>query len=195
MATPSGRPRGKPSGVPTRGTRELSARRNCPYSYLTALCSIEVVLGGLVRFALIFTVTAVPWLPAAMPANCPRPPTLPPALEPVFSGFEPAQSSDYGLVYVPLDSWIYPAFERLFSLWLCRLRVPGHAAVDTHQLPADSSRDLPEAAGCAAGSKKPGTFFMPWPRNLERTRARPRPAPRFTNVYTPEHVHQGTPDQ
>ena len=26
------------------------------------------------------------------------------------------QSSDYGLVYEPLDSWIYPAFERLFSL-------------------------------------------------------------------------------
>ncbi len=41
-------------------------------------------------------------------------PALPAALEPVFS--EPDQTSDYGLVYVPLDSWIYPAFERLFSL-------------------------------------------------------------------------------
>ena len=41
-------------------------------------------------------------------------PSLPAALEPVFS--DPDQTSDYGLVYVPLDSWIYPAFERLFSL-------------------------------------------------------------------------------
>ncbi len=41
---------------------------------------------------------------------------MPASLEPVFSGFEPAQSSNYGLVYVPLDSWVYPAFERLFSL-------------------------------------------------------------------------------
>ena len=41
---------------------------------------------------------------------------MPQSLERVFSGFEPGQSSDYGLVYVPLDSWVYPAFERLFSL-------------------------------------------------------------------------------
>jgi hypothetical protein len=37
-------------------------------------------------------------------------------LEPLFSGQEPDESSDYGLVYMPLDSWIYPAFERLFGL-------------------------------------------------------------------------------
>jgi Capsule assembly protein Wzi len=44
------------------------------------------------------------------------PPALPSALEPVFSGIEPPETSNYGLIYVPLDSWIYPAFERLFSL-------------------------------------------------------------------------------
>ena len=43
-------------------------------------------------------------------------PPLPAGLDPVFSGFEPDISSSYGLVYVPLDSWVYPAFERLFSL-------------------------------------------------------------------------------
>ncbi len=68
-----------------------------------------------VRLALIFTLTAVPWLPVLCQQTA-NPPALPAALEPVFSGIEPPQTSDYGLVYVPLDSWIYPAFERLFSL-------------------------------------------------------------------------------
>jgi hypothetical protein len=68
-----------------------------------------------IRFALIFTLTAVPWL-SLLCQQTATPPSLPAALEPVFSGFEPAQTSDYGLVYEPLDSWIYPAFERLFSL-------------------------------------------------------------------------------
>jgi Capsule assembly protein Wzi len=71
--------------------------------------------GVLVRFALIFTVTAVPWLPLLCQQTAPTP-ILPAALEPVFSGSEPDQTSNYGLVYVPLDSWVYPAFERLFSL-------------------------------------------------------------------------------
>jgi hypothetical protein len=44
------------------------------------------------------------------------PQNLPASLDPVFNDFEPATSSTYGLVYVPLDSWVYPAFERLFSL-------------------------------------------------------------------------------
>jgi hypothetical protein len=70
---------------------------------------------GWVRFALIFTVTAGPWFPVLC-QQTPAQPSLPATLEPVFSGFEPDQSSDYGLVYEPLDSWIYPAFERLFSL-------------------------------------------------------------------------------
>src|ERR1700722_1125192 len=72
-------------------------------------------LGGLFRFALIFVISSMPWLPLVCQQTAPTP-ALPQALEPVFSGFEPTQSSDYGLVYVPLDSWVYPAFERLFSL-------------------------------------------------------------------------------
>jgi Capsule assembly protein Wzi len=72
-------------------------------------------LGGLFRFALIFVISSMPWLPLVCQQTAPTP-ALPQALEPVFSGFEPGQSSDYGLVYVPLDSWVYPAFERLFSL-------------------------------------------------------------------------------
>jgi Capsule assembly protein Wzi len=71
--------------------------------------------GVAVRFALIFAVPAVPW-PALLCQQTVTLPALPPNLEPVFSGFDPAESSNYGLVYVPLDSWIYPAFERLFSL-------------------------------------------------------------------------------
>ncbi len=67
------------------------------------------------RFSLILVVSAVSWLPLVCQQTAPTP-TLPQAMEPVFSGFEPDQSSDYGLVYMPLDSWIYPAFERLFSL-------------------------------------------------------------------------------
>jgi hypothetical protein len=69
----------------------------------------------LVRFALIFALTAVPWLPLLCQQTA-TPPSLSPTLEPVFSGFEPAESSNYGLTYVPLDSWVYPAFERLFSM-------------------------------------------------------------------------------
>src|SRR6202167_6500072 len=70
---------------------------------------------GLLRFALIFMLTAVPWLPLVCQQTAPGP-ALPLALDHVFSGSDPAETSDYGLVYVPLDSWIYPAFERLFSL-------------------------------------------------------------------------------
>jgi hypothetical protein len=73
------------------------------------------VRGLLVRLALIFTLTAAPGLPLLCQQTA-VPPSLPPSLEPVFTGFEPAESSNYGLVYMPLDSWIYPAFERLFSL-------------------------------------------------------------------------------
>ncbi len=69
----------------------------------------------LVRFALVLAVIALPWVPVLCQQTAPSP-TLPAALEPVFSGFEPDESSDYGLVYEPLDSWIYPAFERLFAL-------------------------------------------------------------------------------
>ena len=71
--------------------------------------------GVLGRFVLIFTVAAVPWVPLFCQQSSP-PPAVPAALEPVFSGLEPDVSSDYGLVYEPLDSWIYPAFERLFAL-------------------------------------------------------------------------------
>ena len=71
--------------------------------------------GVLVRFVLIFPLIAVPWLPLLCQQTA-APPAVPAALDPVFSGFEPNQSSNYGLVYMPLDSWIYPAFERLFSL-------------------------------------------------------------------------------
>ncbi len=71
--------------------------------------------GALVRFALIFTLIAVPWLPVVCQQTAPVP-YLPPSLDPAFSGLEPAQTSNYGTVYVPLDSWVYPAFERLFSL-------------------------------------------------------------------------------
>jgi hypothetical protein len=70
--------------------------------------------GVLGRFALIFTVATVPWV--SLFCQQTTPPDLPAALEPVFSGSEPGQSSDYGLVYEPLDSWIYPAFERLSAL-------------------------------------------------------------------------------
>jgi Capsule assembly protein Wzi len=69
--------------------------------------------GTPIRFALILTVTAAVSLPMLGQQSAP-PPALPAALEQIFS--EPRQTSDYGLVYVPLDSWIYPAFERLFSL-------------------------------------------------------------------------------
>ena len=68
-----------------------------------------------VRFALISTLTAVPWLPLLCQQTA-TPPALPASLNPAFNDFEPATRADYGTVYVPLDNWIYPAFERLFSL-------------------------------------------------------------------------------
>jgi len=67
---------------------------------------------ALVRSALILSLTAVPLIGQ----QTAPPPALPASLNSVFSGFEPAQTSTYGMVYVPLDSWVYPAFERLFSL-------------------------------------------------------------------------------
>lgn len=39
---------------------------------------------------------------------------LPDALQPVFSA--PEANNDRGSVFIPLDSWIYPAMERLYSL-------------------------------------------------------------------------------
>jgi hypothetical protein len=68
---------------------------------------------ALVRFALVFTATVVPTLRLLCQQNTP---VLPTALEPLFSGFDPDQNSNYGLIYVPLDSWVYPAFERLISM-------------------------------------------------------------------------------
>ena len=57
----------------------------------------------------------MPWLPLLCQQTA-TPPALPATLDPVFNDFEPATNSNYGSVYVPLDSWVYPAFERLFSL-------------------------------------------------------------------------------
>src|SRR3984957_67442 len=71
--------------------------------------------GALVRFALIFSLTAVAWLPLLCQQTS-TPPDLPASLDPVFNDFEPPTRSNYGSVYVHLDSWVYPAFERLFSL-------------------------------------------------------------------------------
>jgi Capsule assembly protein Wzi len=74
--------------------------------------------GLLVRFALILMVTAMPWPPTEcqQTATTGGIPTLPANLDRAFSGSEPDLISKYGQVYVPLDSWVYPAFERLFSL-------------------------------------------------------------------------------
>ncbi len=71
--------------------------------------------GVLLRFALISTFIAGPSVPLLCQQTA-APPSLPASLDPVFNDFEPPTSSNYGLVYVPLDSWVYPAFERLFSL-------------------------------------------------------------------------------
>jgi hypothetical protein len=71
--------------------------------------------GLMVRFVLLFTLTAVPWLPLMSQQTAP-PSSLPAGLDHLFSASEPDQNSNYGLVYVPLDSWVYPAFERLFSM-------------------------------------------------------------------------------
>jgi hypothetical protein len=71
--------------------------------------------GLMVRSVLLVTLTAVPWLPLLSQQTA-NPPTLPADLDQAFSSSEPVQSSNYGLVYVPLDSWVYPAFERLFSM-------------------------------------------------------------------------------
>jgi hypothetical protein len=72
----------------------------------------------LIRFASILMVTAVPWLPTLcqQTATTGGIPTLPANLDRAFSGSEPDLISKYGQVYVSLDSWVYPAFERLFSL-------------------------------------------------------------------------------
>src|ERR1700689_721943 len=71
--------------------------------------------GLMVRFVLLFSLTAVPWLPLLSQQTAP-PSSLPAGLDHLFSASEPDQNSNYGLVYVPLDSWVYPAFERLFSM-------------------------------------------------------------------------------
>ena len=68
----------------------------------------------LVPSVLVFAATIVPTLPLLGQQNVS--PVLPAALDPLFTGFDPSQTSNYGQVYVPLDSWVYPAFERLISL-------------------------------------------------------------------------------
>jgi hypothetical protein len=71
--------------------------------------------GVLLRFALLSIFILAPRFPLLCQQTV-TPPNLPASLDPAFNDFEPAGSANYGLVYVPLDSWIYPAFERLFSL-------------------------------------------------------------------------------
>src|ERR1700722_1893860 len=71
--------------------------------------------GLMVRSVLFLTLTALPWLPL-LGQQTANPATLPADLDQAFSSSEPIQSSNYGLVYVPLDSWVYPALERLFSM-------------------------------------------------------------------------------
>jgi Capsule assembly protein Wzi len=69
-------------------------------------------LSAPLSFALIFFAL----FPAArlLAQQTPSIPSLPPALENVFNG--PEQETGHGSVFVPFDSWIYPAFQRLFSL-------------------------------------------------------------------------------
>ncbi len=74
-----------------------------------------MIPGPLIRSVLLLSMTTFPWM-GGMAQQTVASPTLPANLEPAFSGFTPDMSSDYGLVYVPLDSWVYPAFERLFGL-------------------------------------------------------------------------------
>jgi Capsule assembly protein Wzi len=73
----------------------------------------RVLIRVLDRCVLVFIAIAVLTSPLVSQQTSP---VLPPNLDPLFTAFEPTQSSDYGLVYVPLDSWVYPAFERLISL-------------------------------------------------------------------------------
>jgi len=42
--------------------------------------------------------------------------SLPKNLDSALANSDPYQTASYGSVYVPLDSWVYPAFERLFSM-------------------------------------------------------------------------------
>ena len=110
MATPSGQPRG-------RHRKSLIERAKA--GSLRYALNLESVLnlqrrwasGVLFRVALISTFIAAPWVPLLCQQ---APPGLPASLDPVFNDFEPPASSNYGSVYVPLDSWVYPAFERLF---------------------------------------------------------------------------------
>jgi hypothetical protein len=70
-----------------------------------------------VRFAsaLVFFVTILEISSARLLAQQTSPqPQLPADLQPVFSS--PEENRDRGSVYVPFDSWIYPAMARLFSL-------------------------------------------------------------------------------
>jgi hypothetical protein len=73
--------------------------------------------GLVVRFAsaLVFFVTILEISSARLLAQQTSPqPQLPADLQPVFSS--PEENRDRGSVYVPFDSWIYPAMARLFSL-------------------------------------------------------------------------------
>ncbi|HEV2275695.1 MAG TPA: capsule assembly Wzi family protein [Acidobacteriaceae bacterium] len=66
-------------------------------------------------FVLNFIAVLIAAAPARLLAQQPAAQTMmPSALQPVFLSPEP--DSDRGSVFVPFDSWIYPAFERLFSL-------------------------------------------------------------------------------
>src|ERR1700744_1195658 len=67
--------------------------------------------GGWSRFVVRFCFPLPGCLPLAAQQK-----TLPASLDSVLANADPYQTASYGSVYVPLDSWIYPAFERLFSM-------------------------------------------------------------------------------
>ena len=195
MARPSGQP-------PGRHRKSLMARaKQVHFSLVRYPLNLESVLNLqrswasrlLVRFALISSLTAVPWLPVLCQQTA-TPPSLPANLDPAFNDFEPATSSNYGSVYVPLDSWVYPAFERLFSLGYADSAYLGMRPWTRTSCLQILAGDLPQAAECSSGRGSmeylSGAGIGIW----SRRRADNTSGRGFECLY-PEHVHQGPADQ
>ena len=195
MATPSGQPRG-------RHRKSLMARAKAGSFFSVRYpLNLESVLnlqrrwasGVLLRFALISTFIAAPWLPLLCQQTA-TPPSLPASLDPVFNDFEPPTSSNYGLVYVPLDSWVYPAFERLFSLGYADSAYLGMRPWTRTSCLQILQETYPQVAGRSPGHGSVEYLSGPGIGIWSRRRADNTPGRAFERLY-PEYVHQGPADQ
>ena len=121
---------------------------------------------------------------------------MPANLAPAFSGFTPDLSSDYGLVYVPLDSWVYPAFERLFALGYADSAYLGMrpwTRTSCLQILQETYPKLQNAYEGAPGDEEAWTIFQALAKEFGAEAGSPIARAELSDVYTRNMYIKGRP--